>query len=90
MAELTVSGLRPAVHSGPVRVAFHGKYGSTKDAPLSLVPQLHMVSRALSERTAISACFADIGVWNRWRDGAPRVVSLAGHRVRSGLVELLP
>ncbi|MFI7677543.1 hypothetical protein [Actinophytocola sp. NPDC049390] len=89
MAELTVSGLRPVVHSGPVRVAFYGKCGSAKDAPLSLLRQLHAVSVALSERTPISACFADIGVWNRWRDGAPRVLSLAGHQVRGGLVELL-
>jgi hypothetical protein len=75
MAELTVSGLRPVVHSGPVRVAFYGKCGSAKDAPLSLLRQLHAVSVALSERS--------------WRDGAPRVLSLAGHRVRGGLVELL-
>lgn len=80
---------RPAIHSGHPRVAFYGKCGSTRDAPLSLLRQLHAVVTALPEPITISAHFADIGVWNRHSDGAPRVLSLAGHRVHGGLVELL-
>ncbi len=80
---------RPTIHSGHPRVAFYGKCGSTRDAPLSLLRQLHAVVTALPEPISISACFADIGVWNRRSDGAPRVLSLAGHRVHGGLVELL-
>jgi hypothetical protein len=89
MTERTVSGLHPSVHSGHFRVAFYGKCGSTEDAPLALLRQLHAVSVALSERTPIAACFADIGVWNRRRDGVPRVLLLAGHQVHGGLQELL-
>lgn len=88
MAGETNPAQRPSIHSGQTRVAFYGKCGSRREAPLSLLRQLHAVVTALPEPIAISACFADIGVWNR-RDGAPRVLSLAGHRVHGGLVELL-
>lgn len=80
---------RPRIHSGHPRVAFYGKCGSTRDAPMSLLRQLHAVVTALPEPITISAHFADIGVWNRHSDSAPRVLSLAGHRVHGGLVELL-
>jgi hypothetical protein len=80
---------RPTVHSGHPLVVFYGKCGSTREAPLSLLRQLHAVATALPEPISISACFADIGVWNRHTNGAPRVLSLAGRRVHGGLIELL-
>lgn len=80
---------RTEVHAGHPRVAFYGKCGSTLDAPLSLLRQLHAVTTALLDPALISACFADIGVWNRRGDDTPRVLSLAGRRVHGGLVELL-
>lgn len=89
MAGDTNPAQRPTIQPGHPRVAFYGKCGSTRDAPLSLLRQLHAVVTALPEPISISACFADIGVWNRRSDDAPRVLSLAGHRVHDGLVELL-
>jgi hypothetical protein len=80
---------RTEIHSGHLGVAFYGKCGSTRDAPLSLLRQLHQVVTALPAPVSISACFADIGVWNRRGDGTPRVLSLAGRQVHGGLVELL-
>lgn len=80
---------RVGIHLGHPRVAFYGKCGSTRNAPLSLLRQLHAVATALLGPTLISACFADIGVWNRRGDDTPRVLSLAGRRVHGGLVELL-
>jgi hypothetical protein len=80
---------RPTIQTGHPRVAFYGKCGSARDAPLSLLRQLHAVATALPESIPISACFADIGVWNRQLDGTPRVLSLAGHGVHGGLVELI-
>jgi hypothetical protein len=79
---------RTEIHSGHPRVAFYGKCGSTRDAPLSLLRQLHAIATAMLDPTLISACFADIGVWNRRGDDTPRVLSLAGRRVHGGLVEL--
>ena len=80
---------RTEIYSGHPRVAFYGKCGSTRDAPLSLLRQLHAITTAILDPTLISACFADIGVWNRRGDDTPRVLSLAGRRVHGGLVELL-
>jgi hypothetical protein len=85
MTASTVSDLRPDVHCGLNRIAFYGKCGSAKDAPLSLLRQPQAVASALSGNTPTAACFADIGVWNRSRDGAPRVLSLAGLQVRGEL-----
>jgi hypothetical protein len=79
---------RTTIQSGHSRVAFYGKCASIWEAPLSLLRQIHAVETALSESIPITACFADIGVWNR-RHGTPRVTSLAGYRVHGGLVELI-